>query len=65
MVFIKNILPFIMTIPVPLKSRYKRRVQAASAYAKTIDNFDDLIDPPTLYRFFLGPSYGNNKGVTA
>ena len=38
-----------------LKSRYKDRVKAASDDARTIDNFNDLIDPQTLYRHFLGP----------
>ena len=31
-----------------LKSRYKERVNAATKYAKTIDDFDDLVDPRTL-----------------
>lgn len=38
-----------------LKSRYKDQVKAASDDARTIDNFNDLIDPQTLYRHFLGP----------
>ena len=37
-----------------LKSRYKERVQVAIRHAKTIDDFDDLIDPRTLARHFLG-----------
>lgn len=37
-----------------LKSRYKGRVQAATEYAKTIEDFDDLVDPWTLARHFLG-----------
>ena len=37
-----------------LKSRYKERIQAATEYTKTIDDFDDLIDPRTLARHFLG-----------
>ena len=28
-----------------LKNRYKTRVQATTKYAKTIDNFDNLVDP--------------------
>ena len=28
-----------------LKSRYKERVQAATEYAKTIDDFDNLVNP--------------------
>ena len=38
-----------------LKSRYKECVQVATEYAKTIDDFDDLVDPQTLARHFLGP----------
>ena len=38
-----------------LKSRYKRRVEAATEYTKTIDNFDDLVDSKTLARHCLGP----------
>ena len=37
-----------------LKSRYKGRVKAAFDYAKTIDDFNDLIDPCTMYHYFLG-----------
>ena len=36
------------------KSRYKGRVQAVTEYAKTIKDFDDLIDPRTLAHHFLG-----------
>lgn len=38
-----------------LKSRYKERVQEATEYVKTIDNFDDLVDPQSLAHQFLGP----------
>ena len=38
-----------------LKSRYKERVQVATEYAKTIDDFDDLVDPQSLAHHFLGP----------
>lgn len=38
-----------------LKSRYKGRAMDASDYTKTIDDFDNLIDPRTLSRHFLGP----------
>ena len=38
-----------------LKSRYKRRIEVAIEYAKTIDDFDDLVDPRTLARHYLGP----------
>ena len=37
-----------------LKSRYKERVQAATEYAKMIDDFDDLVDPQSLAHHFLG-----------
>ena len=38
-----------------LKNRYKRHVEAATEYAKTIDDFDDLVDPRTLARHCLSP----------
>ena len=38
-----------------LKRRYKRNIEAATEYAKTIDDFDDLVDPRTLARHCLGP----------
>ena len=38
-----------------LKSGYKGRVKDASDYTKTIDDFDELIDPRTLARHFRGP----------
>ena len=38
-----------------LKSRYKERVQVATEYAKTIDDFDELVDPQSLAHHFLGP----------
>ena len=38
-----------------LKSRYKTHVQVAAEYMKTIDDFDDLVDPKTLARHYLGP----------
>ena len=37
-----------------LKSKYKECVQAATRYAKTIDDFDNLVNPRTLARHFLG-----------
>ncbi|XP_050249018.1 delta(3,5)-Delta(2,4)-dienoyl-CoA isomerase, peroxisomal-like [Quercus robur] len=36
-----------------LKSRNKDQVKAASDYARTIDDFDNLIDSQTLYHHFL------------
>ena len=38
-----------------LKRRYKNRVKNATEYARTIDDFNELIDPKTLARHFLGP----------
>ena len=37
-----------------LKSRYKRRVEKAIEYAKTIEDYDDLVDPRTLAFYCLG-----------
>ncbi|KAK9991671.1 hypothetical protein SO802_026656 [Lithocarpus litseifolius] len=39
-----------------LKSRYKERVEKASEYAKSIEDFDDLVDPRTLAFYCLGPN---------
>ena len=36
-------------------SRYKQRVEAAIEYARTIDDFADLVDPRTLALHCLGP----------
>lgn len=38
-----------------LKSMYKQRVEAAIEYARTIEDFDDLVDPQTLAFHCLGP----------
>ena len=38
-----------------LKSRYKRRVQAATEYTMTIEDFDDLVESKTLAPHCLGP----------
>ena len=38
-----------------LKSRYKNHVKSATDYAKTIKDFDELVNPRTLARHFLGP----------
>ena len=37
-----------------LKSRYKECVEKAIEYAKTIEDFDDLVDPRTLAFYCLG-----------
>ena len=38
-----------------LESKFEERVQAAIKYARTIDDFDELIDPRTLAHYCLGP----------
>ena len=38
-----------------LESKFEEQVQAAIKYARTIDDFDELIDPRTLARHCLGP----------
>ena len=37
-----------------LKSRYKGRFEKAIEYARTIEDFDDLVDPRTLAFYCLG-----------
>ena len=37
-----------------LKSKYRSRVEVAIEYTKTINDFDDLVDPRTLARHCLG-----------
>ena len=38
----------------PLKITYKGRVQATTEYAETIEDFDNLVNPRTIARHFLG-----------
>ena len=38
-----------------LKSRYRQHIETAIAYARTIEDFDDLVDPWTLAFHCLGP----------
>ena len=38
-----------------LKSRYKERINVATKDAKSIDDFDDLVNPRTLARHCFGP----------
>ena len=38
-----------------LKSKYRQCVEATIEYVKTIDDFDDLVDPRTLALYCLGP----------
>ena len=37
-----------------LKSRYKERIEKAIVYVKTIEDFDNLVDPRTLAFYCLG-----------
>ena len=37
-----------------LKSRYKKRIEKAIVYVKTIADFDNLVDPRTLAFYCLG-----------
>ena len=37
-----------------LKSRYKKRIEKAIVYVKTIADFDNLVDPRTLSFYCLG-----------
>ena len=38
-----------------LESKFDKRVQAAVKYTRTIEDFNELIDPRTLARHCLGP----------
>ena len=38
-----------------LKSKYQSRVEKAIEYAKTIESWEDLVDPRTLAFYCLGP----------
>ena len=38
-----------------LKSKYQGRVEKAIEYAKTIESWDDIVDPQTLAFYCLGP----------
>ena len=38
-----------------LEAKFAERVQAAIRYARTIEDFGELIDPRTLARHCLGP----------
>ena len=38
-----------------LKRRYRQHIEATIEYAKTIDDFNDLVDPRTLPLHCLGP----------
>ena len=46
---------FIVKDHLELQSRFEERVHAEVEYTSTIDDFDDLVDPQTLVRHYLGP----------
>ena len=48
-------LPFTVKKRPDLESKFDKRVQAAFKYARTIEDFNELIDPRTLARYCLGP----------
>ena len=49
------LLYFVVKESPKLESKFKKRVQAAIKYARTIDDFDELIDPRMIARHCLGP----------
>ena len=49
------LLHFVVKERPELKSRFDKRVQAAVEYARTIEDFNELINPRTLARHCLGP----------
>ena len=49
------VLPFVVKERPDLESKFDERVQAAVKYARTIEDFNELIDPRTLTRHCLGP----------
>ena len=49
------VLPFTVKERPDLESKFNERVQAAVKYARTIEDFNELIDPCTLARHCLGP----------
>ena len=48
-------LPFTVKKRPDLESKFDKRVQAAFKYARTIEDFNELINPRTLARHCLGP----------
>ena len=38
-----------------LKSKYQDRVEKAIEYARTIESYEDLVDPRTLAFYYLSP----------
>ena len=49
------VLPFVVKERLKLESGFDERVQAAVKYARTIEDFNKLIDPCTLACHCLGP----------
>ena len=49
------VLPFTVKERPDLESKFNERVQAAVKYARTIKDFNELIDSRTLARHYLGP----------
>ena len=49
------VLHFVVKERPELESGFDERVQAAVEYARTIEDFNELIDPRTLARHCLGP----------
>ena len=44
-----------MKVRPDLESQFEERVQEAIKYVRTIDDFDELVDPHTLACHYLGP----------
>ena len=49
------LLHFVVKERLELESKFDERVQAAIEYARTIEDFNELIDPRTLAHHCLGP----------
>ena len=49
------VLHFVVKERPELESGFDKRVQAAIEYTRTIEDFNELIDPRTLARHCLGP----------
>ena len=49
------VLPFAVKERPDLESKFDERVQEAVKYVRTIEDFNELIDPRTLARHCLGP----------
>ena len=49
------LLIFVVSDRPELESQYRERVRAALAFAREIEDFDDLVDPRHLFDCYLGP----------